>query len=277
MIRLVLRDYWIAPVSSYISIENIGLALDEFGKIISSVLVDFRYSMLWLTWLFCWLYTGFGFIKRLVNKENNFYNTMEILFLGFLFIAPFVTLLGVLLTGNYLTRYLLPLPVYSAVGASFLLMTRYSVTVKKLIPLGLCFFAVVFVNNYYDKSILVKTKLERDFTCFDRVANDERKNFVGSFWTIRNLDLYRSSEYRVFQILDNIKQYNWLSNRYNFEEYPVNGVIVDKAINPAHINSEDVKFLGDPNRIVYCEGFDLYIFDDGTSGFIELNSKLREK
>jgi hypothetical protein len=276
LIRIILSDYWKASVSDYISFSKFIDAWRETIKIISLIKSDNNYLFLWIFWLISWTCTGLEFFK-ICNKSVNAdckKNSDDFLLLGFLFFSPLITIAGVLATGNYLSRYYLPLPVYSAIGLSYLLIKKmYSVGSNKII-LIICVFFIPIILFMNKKSDTTRPDLYSDLKCLERIKTLERVHLVGSFWTTRYLDLYRTSEFRSFQVLSNFSPFNWLNNRYNFNDYAIGGVIVDNAINAAHINVKDVDVLGVPSRISSCENFKVYIFDNGTSGYLELNRKL---
>lgn len=280
MLGLIARHwtsaYAIASVGNYINAAKIIAAFAGLFEIIKNSTDNLWHALSWGFWGLLFLIHGIYTI-RLLNKSNLTEKPNENLKLIhlFCFLSPLVTIAGVLLTGNFYTRYFLPLPLFTLVG--FSLMLPYIISFRAL-GLGLITLLVI-TASFFGKSYIserhVPSATELDIQCFNSFANSHNLHPVGGYWTSRYLTLYGPSGHQVFQVLNDFTPFNWLSNTAEHSNTAINAVIVDREALPFHITQMDTKPLGNPDAVLACEQFDIYLYSAKSNGFIILNERIR--
>lgn len=276
-IRYWTSPYAVATVGSYINLSKIVDAFSGLFTIIRGSTSEPFHALLWAFWSLLFLAHGFYTLRLLKRAESTSISLLNVRFLHlFLFLSPVITVSGVLFTGNYFTRYLLPLPVFTLVGFSLMLpglINSRLVSVLTLTILAFCGLYFSMNNNAVERGI---TTNESDVQCFTKVAKENDLHAVGSYWTSRYLTLYAPAEHQVYQVLNDFKPFNWLSNRLDHSKTSINSVIVDRESKPLMITVNDTKTLGKPDLVHACQQFDIYVYKPGSSGHELLNVLIRQ-
>jgi hypothetical protein len=203
-----------------------------------------------------------------------------------------ITLVGTLVSGNYLMRYFLPV----ALLPVFVLLTIFQhaqqcigATVR--LYFGLCAIAgigmVVIVigrsNTAVNFSWLHDARYSQHhegIRCFNGHMSDKPFNVVGTFWSTRTLDAYRTTRARALQVNERFEPTLWLNNRATYKELAINGLIVSRpqgnVRQKGNIYAEDTRILGIPDRILPCKDFDIYFYADGSPGFTQLAEQMKK-
>jgi hypothetical protein len=206
--------------------------------------------------------------------------------LMFLSLSAWLTLLGTIVSGNFLMRYFLPVGLFPLLVVVYYCSKCDVDHVSHLKPLGtmlLMLFtpaALWSLSNAIEVNSASFTWLTRSQSvahyepvqCFDQHMKKGHFNAVGSFWTSRALDAYGSSPSRVLQVSETLEPVYWLTNRASFYTTKINGVVVNRAGQQqtkvkGNVYQEDVAKLGAPATIFQCNDFDIYFYPDDSDGF----------
>lgn len=282
LLRDYLTPYSATSVGNYVNISNTFESMHKLNKIFLSFFDTF-YGSLKITTIILVFFTVFVYAVYLIlfktyssSDKKNKYASVSLFVILFSVMSPILTIMGVLLTGNYSTRYLLPIVFFPLLGLipvfeSISFSKRNVIIACLMIPM-LSFIAVQFYSAWMYRSTPSMQELE----CFNNHMIRYPYNVVGGYWTTRKLDLYSKSSSRALQVTTHLRPYLWLNNTSLYESLKFNGVIVDASKAPNHINSRDVTFLGSPNGIVSCGSFDIYYYQDDSLGFNLLNYNLNK-
>ena len=116
--------------------------------------------------------------------------------------------------------------------------------------------------------------------CFNEHMAKHRFNAVGTFWSARTLDAYGTTGARVLQANEHFEPTLWLNNRATYTHLKVNGVIVSHAIDnvrhKGNIYPDSTHVLGKPDKVYPCKDFDIYFYDDGSSGYRYLAEQMKK-
>lgn len=277
IIRHWTSSYAVASVGSYIDVTKVGQAFTGLFSIIRNSVDQPFHGLLWLFWGSLFVIHSictFIFLNR--NGATDKFGFDAKLVHLFCIASPLITISGVLLTGNFYTRYLLPLPVFTLLGFSLILprivSNRISVSaISGTLVLASSFFLYVYLTFNREP-----TPNETDVKCYNTYASRFDLHPVGGFWTSRYLTLYSPSEHQVFQVFNDFKPHNWLSNKIDHTNTSINAVIVDHEIKPFLLNQADTEVLGKPTIIYTCQQFRIYVYDQFSDGFRILNERIRQ-
>lgn len=277
MIRHWTSAYTVASVEDYINPTKVGQALTALFLIIAKSINNPFQQFLWFFWPLLFIaHTIYTFKILRKDDATNALNYDARLVHLFCVASPLITLAGVILTGNFYTRYLLPLPMFTMVGFSLMFARIFSARVcfasifMTLIVTSLCFW------TEYTAAPQKPTPNQSDVNCYRSFATRYDLHPVGGYWTSRYLTLYSPGANQVFQVLNDFKPYNWLSNKVDHSNTSINAVIVDHEKKPSLINQVDTEVLGEPTVIYACQQFDIYAYHPSSNGFRILNERIRQ-
>jgi hypothetical protein len=276
LLRYTLRDHWSASVGSYIGFSKVGIALHNLLGVIVGLQSSPIYLFLWALWACLLLLMGRRFCYLIRHRNSSQEWLMDYLVIGFLFSASILSSLGVILTGNFLTRYFLPVPIFSIIGGALAIIGFSNKLIIKLIIIILLMGSAGFSYFTYSNSMMTETTVESDIRCYQKFVNELKIHAVGGFWTSRALDLYGNENSRVFQVTKDFHPYNWLSNRNDYSRFELSGVIVDNEPGTININESDVLILGTPTETQNCQRFKIHAYAKGTLGFKTLNERMTQ-
>lgn len=274
VIRKFLSAYTAASVYSYISIDQIYNAIHNLSLILKAGVDDPSILLLWSFWLLLFIIHGLMFFNllRLQCESAGFAFT---LFHAFCVLSPLITLAGVVLSGNHLTRYMIPIPFFTLVGASLIAPTffrfKWSYShIAVVLILGTLFTYISYLN--FSNAI---PNAEKNIECFSNYAKTAYGKFVGSFVTSRYLNLYSDAGTPIYQVNKEFRPLNWLSNRHDHINDKIDHVIVDKRDYPVLITPTDTIILGRPSLVHECHDFYIYRYDHTSKGFKLLNERVQ--
>lgn len=217
----------------------------------------------------------------------------DILLIAIGCLAPLATIAGAVLTGNPLTRYLLPIlfftplafiPLYSAIAQKYTYAIKISLCVAVAFLLGIALLKQPVKNltelkNYYHPGA----------QCLDaQLAGTPHKAGVAQYWRARVLQLNSRDGHTLVQTDGSLKRFGWLYNNAAYDLYDLSYVIVDK---PEQVTSQDISkeggfpipasavlyALGQPTAIYNCHDFDIYTYDNSNPGKAILNRTVRDR
>lgn len=270
-VRYLTSDFISRSVTGYLNFKGVWHSFLELSQIFIDSHQTPQIFVLWLLWLTLFFIHFICFIN-LVYKNKQLQNNYAFLLIhGVCIFIPVITVMGVLISGNSLTRYLLPIPFFIFIGIC--LLAPYILSAKKLFLIGS--FGFIFISTMtvvrYQSLESLPLSSEIDIQCYKKINEVTELTSVGSFWTSRQLDLYGNN--RVYQVSKELTPYNWLVNRYEDAHININSVVIDKVEHPAHVNAIDIEALGPPSKKFDCARFFVYRFDKDTPGYVLLNQK----
>jgi hypothetical protein len=229
-----------------------------------------------LTVLFCIFYSAWWTYQKTHYKNKS----LEYRFL-LLSLFGFISTLGVILfsiaIGSLSTRYMLPLVIFPLFGLIPLFVYINKHFYKALITTSLVI--IVFVVAYGLFSIsnaakIVSSSTYTDGSCLSRALDYKTANGVGTYWTVRALDLYSSPNEQAVQVTSQIVDYPWQANLGDYAAKNFSFVVVDKnnSTDPTAIKPDDSFLPSNPSNIYACGEFYIYTYSPGSSGYDTLNN-----
>jgi hypothetical protein len=217
---------------------------------------------------------------------------------AFLFLVLFsafsacITLVGTIVSGNFLMRYFLPialLPVFVLLTAVLALRAEHGAKGKAYFlvcaTLGLAMVTFAWrsspaLGNFSWLSAAPNSESHPGVRCFNELMTKKSFNVVGTFWSTRTLDAYSKTEARALQVNERFEPTLWLNNRDTYRSLKINGVIVsrptDNVRQKGAIYAEQTHTLGTPESIFTCKDFDIYYYDDNSKGYTQLAEQLKK-
>lgn len=210
---------------------------------------------------------------------------------GTLFLLAFVSLsavsilVGQVVSGSMVSRYLLPLATFSVfvvvviigsrpaaavvartLGALRLVSgTRLGAALAILIVVGSGIVGLRGLPKVAEAATTVSQST--DESCLVSWIDGRDLDGVGSFWSTRPLTLYGDDTIDVQQINFDFTAQLWMNNFYSYEGKSYSYLLADYSHDWAALA---LKTLGEPRSITNCETFDIYDYS-GTSGEVILN------
>jgi hypothetical protein len=273
-IRVLLSSYTAASVKSYISLDRINNAFVALSQTLQKGAEDTSISLLWLLWAFLFVFHLVAFAKNLNNDKKSLSFTYVFIH-AFCILSPIITLAGVLLTGNHLTRYLLPVPFYTLLGSALIVPTAFKKPIKPYFAATVLIIGTMLTYQSYSGMSYKVPNAVSNIRCFSNFANTTEFNFIGSFPTSRYLNLYSEYTGSIYQVNKEFYPINWLSNKYDHSTDQIGYVIADKRNDPALLNHEDTNILGNPDAVHECLDFNIYTYNAESHGHKILNERIR--
>lgn len=274
LLRLSLGQYIKATVVSYVDPMRALDSLSKLLEIIVSSSDHLSYFLLWLVWLAFYAFYFFYCLERIRQKA---WLTLPsaLLIHGFLMLAPPLILLGVIMSGNFYTRYFLPIPIFLLIGASLAICDGWNNQKHTWVAVALLLFGASFFSYQWFTFVSNNSRYERDIECVDRYSRSNKIVAIAGYWNARYLQLYGIGKYSVYQAHKDFRPFDWLSNIHDHQNSKINSVIVSLANDHGFINTQDVKALGEPVEVYSCISFDIYRYEPQSAGYQLLNERIR--
>jgi hypothetical protein len=300
--KLFFIDYLspLGGLTNYFNFDSIGLAVKQYVMTADMMLQGSlqrktEIILLAVLVLIATLLSIYILFVRLRHKKGTFVDKLsdlDIIIILFSAVAPIATLSGTILTGNPLTRYLLPLIFFTPL----FLIPLYRFVSKPAIGVlnALLVFiscGVIAIAAFLQPITTFKQLADYypdDAACLDRsLSGTPHTAGVAQYWRARALQLSNNDGYIVAQVGNDIDPLDWLYNTASYELYDYSFVVIDKPKQTAnHEISDDQTFiikpavvlskLGQPSDIYQCETFDLYVYDRQNPGRNILNQLVRD-
>lgn len=273
-VRSLLSNYTAASVNSYISLDRISSALNFFIGTVNNSISDPVFSLLWSFWFLLFLIHS-TFYVNYIRRQNTLSFTF-VFFHAFCIASPLITLAGVILTGNHLTRYLIPVPFFTLLGFAMIAPRVFKANLSSyFIPPVLLLGTLLTYQSYLSVTYDTPNAVS-NIECFSNYAKGKNSQFIGSFVTSRYLNLYSELDKPIYQVNKELRPVDWLSNRYEHDSDNIDHVIVDKRNFPVLLTTADVEGLGTPDDVQECHDFYIYRYEQATIGYKSLNQRIRE-
>lgn len=281
VLRGLFKKYIGASVDSYLHFDRLNLALNDLWMSVQTVRIS-RLSVIEYLVIFLVLASVAVLALYLLNyrRARFFAGSRKVtgfllLVLLFTVVAPIVIAVGVLATGSFYTRYLLPVIFFTPLGFLPIFFSKRATAVGSGLFILLFAGALVLSGRTIHDGSWSYMRSD-DVDCFNAFMQKQEFDSLGGYWSARALDLYSSSPARVLQITGLAKQH-WLNNAGAYEGHTFSGLIVDKGpVTPDHVYSTDAEKLGAYSRKAVCPNFDILFYDSNSDGFRALNDIARK-
>lgn len=200
----------------------------------------------------------------------------------FVLVAAASLLLGLIITGSLVSRYLLPLAVFPVLMVLPLAGLRpvralregrarsrvASRVAAALVVLAVAVPAVVALPPVTAAAATAGSTPER--ACLEDWLDGRDLSGVGSFWTTRALELYGGEEVDVQQVNFDFSVQLWMNNAAAYQDTTFSYVLADRDPDWAALA---IAQLGEPRAVTACPTFDVYDYA-GTAGEDVLNERI---
>jgi hypothetical protein len=209
--------------------------------------------------------------KRLERSAQNI-SAAQMLLIVFPALSIASLLAGQVITGQTLTRYLVPLFIFPQLVAllfaderfahSWLLYRRAKrilrfaarsavVWVSSVAMIGLTTIAVT-VGPVHQMTL----EPYQPAACLDSWLDGSSANGVGDFMTTRPILLYGTQRGKVLQVMNGVAVQPWMNNLALYQGRRFSFVLLPDGSNPTSITNP----VGTPTSITKCDGFSIYSF-----------------
>lgn len=214
-------------------------------------------------------------------------DTLDALLVLFVSTSAVSLVLGHIVTGQLLTRYLVPLfifpllgvlllakptsygravPVVAGRGSGSLSRSRSLVRAVAGVAIGTALLAGLSIAA---ASRPLAAMADEDYPparCLDDWVNGSDANGVGPFMVVRPIMLYGEQRGRILQVVDDVVVQPWMNNLALYEDTRFSYVLVAPDRDPAKVR----EVLGEPASVTQCPTFAIYDYA-GTPGENTLN------
>ncbi|MWV59587.1 hypothetical protein [Rathayibacter sp. VKM Ac-2754] len=203
----------------------------------------------------------------------------------FVLVAAASLLIGLIITGSLVSRYLLPLAVFPVLMIVPLAGLRLPRSVAERLRAAVAgtavrWGAIAGVVAVVGISIAVALPPVRaaaatagstaDRACLESWIAGREVSGVGSFWSTRALELYGDEEVDVQQVNFDFSVQLWMNNAASYRDTTFSYVLADRDPDWAALA---IAQLGEPREITACPTFDVYDYA-GTPGEAVLNERV---
>jgi hypothetical protein len=213
-------------------------------------------------------------------------STANVFLVCFVLLSAVSLGLGMVFTGTVTTRYLVPIfvfPLLLVVAGGVVVVHRF----ERLSPLGkarrrlrdaaitLLAVAVIAVLIGAGTAIpaVALAASGRGYVgakCFDDFVGSSRANGVGSYWSVRPLELYGTSKGEILQADNSLSVFAWITNVGSYEGRTFSYVVTD---NTGRLDSTSLGILGRPRSVTDCGSYTIFDYR-GTHGETILTDRI---
>ncbi|WP_322091655.1 hypothetical protein [Paraburkholderia bannensis] len=276
-LRRMCTEFIGASVAGYVDPSKFFPALRELGHVMvqlfgSSWLSVLEYGVLLVVLIISVRWA----VDSLVKGNRSTLPRGTSLVMLFAVVSPLAAICGTLVSGNYYTRYFLPVIYFTIIGLIPLLCSS-AARCKKAIWVCLAGLVILIATTVRTvPSMSGQGAQAADVDCFNQYMTQKKINVLGGYWVTRGLDLYSSTGARALQF-DGLTRGHWLNNSSPYFSNVFNGIIVERGERfPNHIYLSDVDKFGAYSEKWQCRDFDILYYADGTQGFRMLNEAAKQ-
>ncbi len=303
LLRQLFLQSWFSPlgrVDQYLRFDQIGNAFRALKYAVLGMLHGNWQSQLELflilSEMFVALVALLAFIHFATKPKKKPVRTADTFFIiSLASITPPLVIVGSIITGNPLTRYMVPVVIFPLLVLMPLL--RFGFFIKPAAAKTAAWFiAIIFVSvsafavltRPVSSVASITTYYTSDERCLDsKLGHTSYTAGVAQYWRARGLQLNSRSNLKVLQVYGNLDKFTWLYNGADYSIYRPSFVIVDKtspafsdpeislASNFAISSSHASAVLGQPSGIYDCPSFEIYLYPPGNPGNKILNDTIR--
>lgn len=208
-------------------------------------------------------------------------DTLDAFLVLFVSASAVSLLLGHIVTGQLLTRYLVPLFIFPLLGVLLLAKpTSYGRSVPVVaarrtprfhrtvagVAIAGAVLAAIGIGVSARPVAAMATEEYEPAECLDDWLAGSSANGVGPFMVVRPIMLYGEQSGRILQVLDNVVVQPWMNNLALYDDTRFSYVLIAPDRDPAEL----VEAVGEPASITQCPTFAIYDYA-GTPGEETLN------
>jgi hypothetical protein len=218
-------------------------------------------------------------------------STSEVFIASFASLSLVSLIAGMIITGSTTTRYLEPIyvfPLLTVVSVGIYALRRLLIGVQRAdlrrslsrFALGVACIAsaLIVVVGAVNVAPVAAAASGTGYTgavCFDRFIGNSHANGVGSYWTVRDLELYGTGKGEVLQA-DNangpIEVFAWINNLGSYIGKDFSYVVTDSS---GQLTPSSLKSLGRPRKVVNCGAYTIFDYR-GTPGAALLTAAIHK-
>jgi hypothetical protein len=209
-------------------------------------------------------------------------------------LTPLLVLIGSVLTGNPVPRYLIPIIIFPLLSLLFLIsFLKFRKRDLRVARLGLVAVAGILLLLGIASNPVHSIKGVTNYDTADQQCLDDflgktpYKTGVAQYWRARGLQLNSRAHLKVLQVEGQLTRFTWLYNSSAYKVYTPNFVVVDRVPVPsydANISVDDffaikgstvTAVLGEPANIYSCPSFEIYTYPNNTPAPNVLKKRLQ--
>ena len=278
-LRAAFPGLFASDVSQYLSLSNIPdstrLHITTMKQLLSSGQGSLKILLLGFV-----LVVNFGILIYALYAQSRprlarNVTTSELFIVAFVSASSISLIVGQVLTGSTTTRYLEPLfvfPLLTVVSVGVYVLRRLLVEVKQaelrrnlsrfLLTVAAAASALFVIVGIFNLAPLARAASGVGYTadqCLEKFVGNSKLNGVGSFWSVRPLEVYGTQKGVLLQIQDPLQVYAWMVNLAAYEDKTFSYLVVDSS---EQVTATSLDLLGTPNKVVSCPGYQIYDYQN---------------
>ena len=290
--RVVFADLFASNLASYFSIENIPTSItvlrESFVEMTSTSSGSLKLLLIGSVLLITFSVMTYAIVGCFRPAIASRVSTVEFFVIGFVSVSTVSLFLGHVLTGAITTRYLIPIyvfPLLTIVYVGVYLLRRLLVEVENTtlrrdlsrfsVGIAIAASIVIVVVDSLNLPAVVRSASGANYQstrCFDDFVGNSQRNGVGSFWSVRTLEVYGDARGEVLQVQPDLTVYPWMNNLAPYEDTDFSYVVSDSS---GQVPPESLIALGEPAEVIDCVSYTIYDYE-GTPGEAILNRVVGE-
>jgi hypothetical protein len=242
----------------------------EICTILAVILFSLSYSLIW--------------IYRKTHYNSKDLDARLLILSLFSIISSVWAIIFCIITGSEVTRYLTPIVIFPLLGLIPILYLKllkkyqkYIIIVFSLSVVAISGLGIASISN---ASKLVSTSTYSEPSCLAKALNYKTAYGVGSYWTVRALDLYGRPNEQALQVMSNLANFPWQDNIGAYANKKFTFIIVNKKqgsySGSYSILPNDIYLPSNPSKITSCNTLYVYQYAIGSKGYVQLNNTIQE-
>jgi hypothetical protein len=232
------------------------------------------FSLVYICW---WVY-------QKTHYKNKSLDGLLFLLALFSLIEALIVIFFSIAIGSMVTRYLLPMVIFPMLGLLPLLNTVEVVSVKAkfkkvnhiIVYIPILIIVIVLVLGILSigrASYVLSDASYTDAKCLSTALDNKPAYGIGSYWTVRSLDVYGQSDEQAYQVSSNLLPFVWQTNLGSYKGKNFTFIIVDKQVttNVRIVPLADPAIPANPEKIHNCVDMKVYVYKPGSTGYDQIN------
>ena len=287
-------------VSNYLHYSNAYFTAETFKDMLREMVYGVWEQKLEVTLIFGAIFLAIALFlisiyiyTRKVKLTENKNASATFILLGIAGIAPAALISGLIITGDPVLRYMLPIIFYPLLAIIPLLKAfdkhqrSQSISLTLLLACTLFVFVTALFSHPISTVTTVSDYYTQDQQCLDNTLGGTSYTVgIAQYWRARGLQLGSRRGIKVLQVEGVPARFDWLYNSSDYQIYKPDFVIVDKlpaphfdpnvSYNPAFtISAYNAKIvIGEPTHIYSCPSFYIYTYAVNNPGRAILDKRL---
>jgi hypothetical protein len=291
-LRTVFADLFASDLTSYFSADNIPTSIlvlrETLNEMTSTAPGSLKLLLLTVVLFTTACATLFALIGLFLPAIARRMSTVEFFIVTFVSVSSVSLFVGHVITGAITTRYLTPVyifPLLTVVYLGVFVLRRLLVEVESAelrrnlsrFSLGIAIAGsiVIVTVGLLNLPAVVRSASGATYSaaeCFNEFIGDSNRDGVGSFWSVRPLEVYGESSGEILQVNPDLTAYAWMNNLAPYEDKTFSFVVSDAS---PQLPPESLEPLGEPVEVISCPGYEIYDYA-GTPGEKILNGIIQK-